>query len=215
MLKFKEKKRALDYFELFWSNIECGITIIDAETREIIDINPLAAQMFGADKSQIIGKTCHKLLCPADRHACPIMDDNQVVDRSERKFIRANGEIIPIIKSVKKITLDGRLVLLESFTDISPLKLADDMMRTLEIYKKVNNEKADLLSNMSDKLRAPIDSIIDMTSVGKSSDDKEQKDIAFKTIEEEAANLRKLIQEILEHAKSEAGNTDLPQEPSR
>ena len=212
MIKRNNKRKALEYFELFWSNVECGITIIDAETREIIDINPIAVQMFGADKSQIIGKSCHKLLCPANKNACPIMDENQVVDRSERKFLRANGETIPIIKSVKKIMLDGRLVLLESFTDISPLKLAEDMMRTLEVYKKVNSEKAIMLSNISDKMHEPINSIIDMTAIGTSSDDKEQKDIAFKSIEDAANNLIKLINEILDHAKSEAGNVDMPKE---
>ena len=116
---------ALQRFETIWEHVECGICIIDAETREILDINPVAARMFGDDKEKIIGKRCHKVICPAEMHSCPIMDKGQSVDRSERKFIRADGQALPIIKSVAKIQYNGRLALLESFTDISNLKEAE------------------------------------------------------------------------------------------
>ncbi len=94
---------ALQRFETIWEHVECGITIIDAATREILAINPVAARMFGDDINKIIGKKCHKVICPAQECACPILDKGQIVDRSERKFVKANGEIIPIIKSVAQI----------------------------------------------------------------------------------------------------------------
>ena len=47
---------ALQRFETIWEHVECGICIIDAETRKILDINPVAARMFGDDKEKILGK---------------------------------------------------------------------------------------------------------------------------------------------------------------
>jgi len=204
MTKNKKDLEALEYFELFWSNVECGITVVDAETREILDINPLAAKMFGADKSEIIGKKCHKFLCPADENACPIMDKHQIVDRSERKFIKANGEIIPIIKSVKKVMLNGRPVLLESFTDISPLKLAEEMIRVLEVNEKSEKAKTEFLTNMSYEMRTPISDIIGMTAAGRSAKDVGQKDQAFEKIGDASAALLGIIDEILDQFPGDA-----------
>jgi len=124
----QKSQTAFSVLEKIWDNIECGISVIDAETREIIDVNPVAARMFGGDKNDIIGKRCHKFLCPAEIGSCPVMDKNQTVDRSERKFITAKGEIIPIIKSVSKIQYKDRLVLLESFTDISNIKKIEEQL---------------------------------------------------------------------------------------
>jgi len=75
---------ALLRFSTIWNWVECGIVIINARTKEILDINPVAARMFGGDRDFIIGKCCHEIFCPADKHSCPIIDFHQVVDRSER-----------------------------------------------------------------------------------------------------------------------------------
>ena len=129
-------------FETIWLNVESGIFIVDAQTREILDINPLAANMIGADRSGIIGCRCHKFVCPADEGACPILDKNQVVDRSERVLITVNGETLPIIKSVAKITYKGRLALLESFTDISSLKNAESQLKLIKGQLEAALDKA-------------------------------------------------------------------------
>jgi diguanylate cyclase (GGDEF)-like protein len=64
------------------------------------------------------------------------MDKGQSVDRSERKFIRVDGQVIPIVKSVSKITYNGRPALLESFTDISELKKNEtDLLAVSEAQK--------------------------------------------------------------------------------
>jgi len=202
-------REAFERCEVFWSNVECGISVIDAETREIIDINPIAVRMFGADKSLIVGRRCHQLLCPATEHNCPVMDKNQVVDRSERKFIRANGEVIPIIKSVAKIMLNGRLVLLESFTDISNLKAAEDKLRLMEITEQANKAKTNFLSNMSHEMRTPMNAILGMTAIGKSAADIERKDYALGKIEDASTHLLGIINDVLDMAKIESGKFEL------
>ena len=121
---------ALERFEKIWTNVECGIAVIDAETHKIIDVNPVVVRMFGKDKDEIVGHCCHKFMCPAEQGFCPITDQNQTVDRSERKFINANRDVIPIIKSVAKLQYKGRQVLLESFSDISGIKKAEQQLAT-------------------------------------------------------------------------------------
>ena len=200
---------ALARFKVVWEFVECGIILIDAETREIIDINPVATRMFGASKSRIVGHRCHRFLCPSEEHACPIMDLDQVVDRSERIFIKADASAIPIIKSVAKVMLNNRLTLLESFTDISPHKEAEENLRNLEVLERSNKLKTDFLSHISHEMRTPMNAIIGMTTIGQTSADSERKDYAFGRIGEASEQLLGIINDILDMSQIESGKFQL------
>ena len=109
-----------------------GIMAIDPETHVIADVNPVAVDMFGAPKEEIIGRRCHQYVCPAEEGRCPITDLKQKVDESERFLITADGTKTPILKTVVPVTLGGREHLLESFVDITHRKRAEDAMRASE-----------------------------------------------------------------------------------
>ncbi len=204
---------ALQRFETIWQHVECGICIIDAETREILDINPVAARMFGDDKEKIIGKRCHKFICPAEMRSCPIMDKGHSVDRSERKFIKADGQAIPIIKSVAKIQYNGRLALLESFTDISNLKEAEAKLVLMSVKEQANQAKSDFLSRMSHEMRTPMNAIIGMTKIAESSEDIAKLKYCLASIETSSQHLLELINDVLDMSKIESGKLELEQAP--
>ena len=84
------------YLETILSSIQAGVIIIDVERHEIVDVNEAAAKLIGASKERIIGRICHKYVCPADKGKCPITDLKQVIDNSERTLIDINGKTIPI-----------------------------------------------------------------------------------------------------------------------
>ena len=111
------------------NSILTGIVIIDANTHEIMDANPAAVKIIGVPKHKIIGHVCHKYICPAAIGACPITDLGQEVDNSERILLRANGEEVPILKTVIKILLNGKECLLDSFIDISEKKKLETQLR--------------------------------------------------------------------------------------
>lgn len=104
------------------NSLQVAVLIIDAETRRIADTNPAVAALIGAPEEKIIGSECHKFICPADKDACPILDFGQVVNNSEQVLLNAQGEEIPVLKTVSHITLGGREYLLESMIDISEKK---------------------------------------------------------------------------------------------
>ena len=104
------------------NSVLTGVVIIDEKTHEIVDANPNALEKIGASKEHVIGKVCHCFICPAEKGKCPISDLGQTVDRSERVLLRANGERIPIIKTVTTIMWRGHKYLIESFIDITERK---------------------------------------------------------------------------------------------
>jgi nitrogen-specific signal transduction histidine kinase len=89
--------------------------------------------MMNRSSGEIIGRVCHDHVCPAEKSKCPITDLGQEIDHSERCVLNCNREKVPIIKTVKWITFNGRPHLLESFLDISTIKEKEKLEGVLEM----------------------------------------------------------------------------------
>jgi len=72
--------------------------------------------------------------------------------------------------------------------------------------------KSDFLSNMSHEMRTPLNAIMGMTTIGKSSNDAEKKKYAFNTIEESSSHLLNMVENILDMAKFETDAIELTNE---
>ncbi|SBW08684.1 Multi-sensor hybrid histidine kinase [uncultured delta proteobacterium] len=203
------KDDALHNFTTIWEHVECGIVIVDAATRDILAVNPVAARMFGDDAAKMLGRRCHNCFCPAQESACPILDKGQTVDRSERVFVKADGKRTPIIKSVAKIQYQGRPALLESFTDISTLKEAEEKLMQLHVAQEASRAKSTFLSRMSHEMRTPMNAIIGMTKIAEHTADIDKLKYCLATINVSATHLLGLINDVLDMAKIEAGKFEL------
>ncbi len=109
-----------------------GAMIVDAESHHILAINQVALNMLGLKREDVVGRICHKFVCPAEKGQCPVTDLGNTVDRSERTLCRNNGTCLPILKSVVPVEVYGRKLLLESLVDISAQKQAQESLRASE-----------------------------------------------------------------------------------
>ena len=107
---------------LLLDNISAGVMIIDAKTRCIDLINVAAQNLIGLPKEKIIGRVCQQFVCPASIDQCPILDLNQSIDNSQRMILKSDDTTIPILKTVKKVLINGEEKLLETFVDITQRK---------------------------------------------------------------------------------------------
>ena len=117
-----------EQFRVIFHNQQTGLVMVDAVTHTIADANAAALNMIGASRDEVIGKICHTFICPAEKGKCPVADLGQTVDNSERVLIRANGEKIPILKSVNPVKIGGRSFLIESFIDLSERKRMEEQI---------------------------------------------------------------------------------------
>ncbi|MFX4262276.1 diguanylate cyclase domain-containing protein [Pelotomaculum propionicicum] len=115
-------------------SIHSGVVLIDEESHVIKDVNRMAIEIIGLPKEKIIGSRCHRYICPAEENKCPITDLGQKVDHAERTMIRFDGKPLPIIKTVRKLTLSNRSYLLESFIDITERKNMEEQLRHLSLH---------------------------------------------------------------------------------
>ena len=108
-----------------------------------------------------------------------------------------NVEITPVIERNIHI---GSIVLLK---DITQSKLL------IEASKAESRYKSEFLSNMSHEIRTPMNAIIGMINIGKSTDNKDQKDYCLMKIDDASKHLLGVINNILDISKIEAGKFEL------
>jgi PAS domain S-box-containing protein len=131
-------------------SIHTGVLLIHPGRHEIVYVNSFAADMIGATRAEIVGRTCHDFVCPAEKGTCPITDRHERVDNSERTLIRADGSRIPILKSVMPMQFDGEEHIIESFIDISAIKKTEQELR------EANDELQSFVYSASHDMRQPL-----------------------------------------------------------
>ncbi|MEA3560086.1 MAG: PAS domain S-box protein, partial [Candidatus Thermoplasmatota archaeon] len=149
----KQNKRLTNVFE----SLQTGLVIVDAETHNIVFSNNAAADMAQTTRENMIGKLCHKFICPAEIGKCPITDLGKSVGNVERTLLRADGSEIPVFKSVKSFVYQGRPCLLESFSDITEIKEGEE--RQTAYLKELQQNKRVLMSMMEDAETSHLEAI--------------------------------------------------------
>jgi PAS domain S-box-containing protein len=108
--------------KMLLDTLPSGVIIVDPETHTIVDANATAVRIIGAQKEEIVGKICHRFICPVDEGKCPITDLGYAVENADRELLNAKGELISIVKTVVPLKFDGHDYLVENFIDITERK---------------------------------------------------------------------------------------------
>jgi PAS domain S-box-containing protein len=145
----EERESSENYLKAIFKSVLTGIIIINAETHEIVDVNPQALETLGTSKEQTVGKICHKFVCPAEKGKCPISDLGQVVDKSERTLLSLDGEKIPILKTVVEMSWKGQKYLVESFINITDRKKAEEALNQVMDQLVLVNEKVEVVGSLT------------------------------------------------------------------
>lgn len=109
-------------------SIIAGVILVDPQTHIIRKCNKKAEQLFGRSEQELVGKQCHRFICPAMAGKCPVTDLGHTIDSSERILLNQLGAAVPILKTVVPIVIEGENYLIESFIDLSNIKQAEQAL---------------------------------------------------------------------------------------
>jgi len=186
---------------LLLTNLPAGVMIVDPVTRIIEQVNDYVATLFGAPVDHLIGRRCHALVCPAEESACPVCDLGKSVDNSERQMLRVDGSRLTILKTVKRLQLNGQDKLLECFVDISARKRAEEALHESNVRLAgiiAASPDGIGVSSISGRLELISDNLADMYGYSKKQKDTYRGRSIFDFIDASShdalkANIRKLL----------------------
>jgi len=198
----KEKLgQALNDTKTILENLPIGVLIVGRD-KKIRSVNKTALKLIGLESDkELIGQTCHKLICPAEGNKCPVLDLGQTLDNSERKLLAVNGAAIPILKTVLSITLNGENVFLETFVDLTEHKKAEEEKDKLQKHLLQSEKMAaigQLAAGVAHEINNPMGVIMGFAqSVIKGIEKTEPLYMPLKSIEREAIRCKALVENLL------------------
>ena len=195
-LRDREKNNLI---RTLFDNLPYGVVMFD-DDRNVVQINQAAADIFGFDKRELIGRNCAEIInCYERNMGCPVLDGEQVRNQERTSCVGCGKTLL---RSAVKNKLSDGMVIVESFGDISELEQAT-IEKTLALQTKSN-----FLSNISHELRTPIHGILGFTELLK-RDEKITSEHSHSNIEQldiSGKRLWKLLEKLFQAASLEENN---------
>ena len=197
-----------------------AIISVDARQR-IVLFNAAAERMFGYAAAAIMGQGLERLL-PREyraRHQGHIdtFAATGISARTMGKFgqlnaLRANGEEFPIEASISKVILDGQVLFTVILRDVTEGKLARmALIAAKEVAESANVAKSQFLATMSHEIRTPLNIMKGMAYAMRGTGLAPKQEECLARIDAAGAHLLRIVSDVLDLAKIEAGKIQLEQ----
>jgi len=208
-VKAREKKKFEElahWYESILDAIPFFISVTDKDMKWTF-VNSALENNFNLNRKDIIGKHCSYWgFDHCNTNDCSIMR----AKRGLNKTYFTSGDI--------SYQTDVQ-VLLDLNNEVTGyIKLVQDITKFEQMTKQQTEAesaaraKSAFLANMSHEMRTPMNAIIGMTAIGKSSTALDRKDYCFAKIEDASTHLLGVINDILDMSKIEAGKFELSPE---
>jgi PAS domain S-box-containing protein len=216
-------QRTINRLESVLANALDCIISINIEGR-VLSFNPAAERCFGYKETEVKGKILSDLIIPE-----PLREAHQLAlrrfqefgrgkligERIEVQALRSNGDVFPVELTLAAIESEAGPVFFGFIRDITNRKAAEaSLMEARDAAQAANRAKSDFLAVMSHEMRTPMNVILGMTDLVLDSNLEASQERRLQQVSEAGDTLLKLINQILDLAKIEAGKMQLFPAPS-
>ncbi len=211
-LRLSEEK----FSKVFYLNPSpCGFT--DLDTGKYLEVNQAFSKMFGFEPHEVVGKTAYDLGILDEQTKNEILNratsDGKVVNKETILKTKSGGRK-HVLLSAENLYVQDQRIRFTVVTDITGLKEIEQELRMAkERAEESDRLKSAFLANMSHEIRTPMNGIIGFADVLRNSKvSSEERDHFLSIIEESGARMLKIINDIIDISKIEAGHVKLHQE---
>jgi diguanylate cyclase (GGDEF)-like protein/PAS domain S-box-containing protein len=122
-------KESMERVETILDSLEAGVFIVDPGNNEIVEVNQEAARLLGLPKDRIVGSPSRRFIRNTQTGKGPVTVHGGAYYRSVETLAAAEEAELPVLKRAKAVTLGDRVMIVESFVDISDLKRAEEELK--------------------------------------------------------------------------------------
>ncbi|MCK5131819.1 MAG: response regulator [Candidatus Sabulitectum sp.] len=209
-------------FRAITESAQDAVIIADSDG-SVTFFNSSAEQMFGYNRSETLGKLLHKLIAPEAYWEMIEMGFSQFSKTGKGMMVgrvveiegrRKNGTVFPVELSVSSFFLNGGWQATGILRDISERKGIElELIEAREGALNATRTKSEFLANMSHEIRTPLNAIIGTTDLMMETDLTSIQKSYLRVSRNASDNLLKLIDDILDISKVEAGRIELEKIP--
>lgn len=200
-----------------------GIISMD-QSGTIIEFNPAAEKMFGLLREHVLNKANVEAFIPPKYRSefnegleqlLKTGDSPILNQRFEKTALRSDNSEFPIEVSLVAQKLNFQHTFTAFIRDITEQKkIAADLNTAREVAEVANRAKSAFLANMSHEIRTPLGAVIGYSELLATGNLKDNEKARFiEAIKRNGEILSKLINDILDLSKVEAGKIELEQTP--
>ncbi|MBW2084665.1 MAG: response regulator, partial [Deltaproteobacteria bacterium] len=206
-----------------------GLAVTDSEDQTLRVMNPAFALMYGYDVEELQGMSLAELFSPQSRpslarHIHEVNERGRLIFESQH--LRRDGTVFPVLVNMTAVKDDQGNVLyhVNNIQDISRQKRTEEELQRMAVQAEKHERKAKLaqkeaetasqakgefLANMSHEIRTPMNSIIGLTELVLDMELEPEPREYLGLVKYSAHNLLKLLNDILDLSKVEAGKLDI------
>ena len=212
----EERCASEERFRGTFENAAVGIAHVDAQGN-ILRVNQKLYDIVGYPNAELVGKSIPEVTHPDDLAANlalfgPLMHGELPSFNMEKRFFRRDGSIVWtfLTVSLQRDAAGQPAYCIAIVQDISDRKqLESELRQAKEAAEAANRAKDEFLANVSHEIRTPMNAILGMTELALDTPLAEDQRQFLKTVKSAADNLLRILNDLLDFAKIEAGKLEL------
>jgi PAS domain S-box-containing protein len=205
----KDLSRSRELFKVIFDHSAAAITVTDKDEK-IIAWNPFAEQMFEMTREDLFNKPIKDLYPEREWRKIRKLKIRQKVSLSgiSTQVVKKDGTLLDVDASISIIrdaqgNIAGSIGIL---SDTSKQRRAQEMLLKAKMEaEEANSSKSLFLAKMSHELRTPMNAIVGMLDLTLDTGLSDEQHENLKVAKDAAGNLLRLINDILDLSRAEAG----------